>query len=194
VLRNELVHIAFAYRYREEIGAAFETPASEGFWERLHRGLTQRDTPLSPMRGELTVWQRTRPLISRKVSGAHVQRYVESVWKPGAWSMERQERKLEAILARCRNAGVPIALFEVPSSPILREHLPADAYPRYHAAVARAAEAHGVRFLSVEDLGLDLTRLHFREQSHLNQHGATKLTRAVAERLVLPALGAGSGS
>jgi hypothetical protein len=188
VLRNELVHLARAYRYREEIAAAFETPASEAFWEQLHGGLTRRDTPLSPMRGELTVWQRTRPLISRNVSAAHVRGYVDSVWKPGAWSMERQERKLEAMLRRCREAGVPVVLFEVPTAPILRKHLPEGASSRFRAAVARATEAHGVPFLSVEDVGLDLTRLHFREQSHLNQRGAAKLTRAVAERVVLPAL------
>ena len=194
VLRNELVRYVYAYRYREEIAAAFATPASEDFWERLGSGLTRRDTPLSPMRGELTVWQRTMRSISWNVRAAHVRRYVDRVWTPGEWSMERQERKLGAILTRCREAGVPLALFEVPSAPILWEHLPKGAYRRYRVAVGRAAEAHGVPFLTVEDLGLELTGRDFREQSHLNQHGATKLTRAVAERVVLPALHLGWGS
>jgi hypothetical protein len=193
VLRNQLVRYVHVYRYREEIGAAFATPASEDFWERLGTGLTRRDTPLSPMRGELTVWQRTEPAISWNVSAAHVRRYVERVWKPGEWSMERQQRKLDAILARCREVGAPLALFEVPTAPILRAQLPKDAYRRYRVAVERAAEAHGVPFLTVEDLRLGLTGRDFREQSHLNQRGSTKLTRAVAERVVLPALHLGSG-
>ena len=193
-MRNELVRYVHAYRYREEIGAAFATPASEDFWERLHSGLTRRDTPRSPMRGDLTVWQRTMPSISRNVAAEHVRRYVDSLWIPGEWSMERQERELGAILTHCREAGVPLALFEVPTAPILRAHLPKGAYRRYRVAVARAAEAHGVPFLSVEDLGLELTHRDFREQSHLNQRGATKLTRAVAERVVLPALHLGSNS
>jgi hypothetical protein len=138
VVRNELVRYVHAYRYREEIGAAFATPASEDFWERLHSGLTWRDTPRSPMRGDLTVWQRTRPLVSRNVSAAHVRGYVDSLWTPGGWSMERQERELGAILTRCREAGVPLTLFEVPTAPILREHLPRGAYRRYRVAVARA--------------------------------------------------------
>jgi hypothetical protein len=102
--------------------------------------------------------------------------------------MERQERELGAILTRCREAGVPLTLFEVPTAPILREHLPRGAYRRYRVAVARAAEAHGVPFLTVEDLALEFGRRDFREQSHLNQRGAAKLTRAVAEWVVLPAL------
>jgi hypothetical protein len=192
-LRNELVRHVYAYRYREEIGAAFAAPASEDFWERLGTGLTRRDTPLSPMRGELTVWQRTKRLISWNMGAEHVRRYVDQVWTPGEWSMQRQERKLGAILTRCREAGVPLVLFEVPSAPILREHLPKGAYRRYRVAVGRAAEAHGVSFLTVEDLNLEPTRRDFREQSHLNQRGAAKLTRAVAERVVLPALHLGSG-
>jgi hypothetical protein len=108
--------------------------------------------------------------------------------------MERQERRLDAILQRCREAGVPLVLFEVPTAPILRAHLPEGAYRRYRVAVARAAEAHGVPFVTVEDLGLELTARDFREQSHLNQGGGTKLTRAVAQRVVLPALRLGSGS
>jgi hypothetical protein len=102
--------------------------------------------------------------------------------------MERQVRQLGALLTRCREAGVPLALFEVPTAPILREHLPKGAYRSYRVAVARAAEARGVPFLTVEDLGLEFGRRDFREQSHLNERGATKLTRAVAERVVLPAL------
>ncbi len=194
VVRNELAGYVHAYRYREEIGAAFATPASEDFWERLYSGLSRRGTPRSPMRGNLTVWQRTRPSTSRNVPAAHVRAYVDSMWIPGEWSMERQERELGAILTRCREAGVPLALFEVPTSPILREHLPKGAYRRYRAVVARAAEAHGVPFRSVEDLGLELTRRDFREQSHLNQRGATRFTRAVAERVVLPALHLGPNS
>jgi hypothetical protein len=192
VVRNELVRYVHAYRYREEIGAAFAIPASESFRERLYSGLSQRDTPHSPMRGDLTVLQRNTPSISRDVSAEHVRGYVDSLWIPGKWSMERQERSLGATLTRCREAGVPLVLFEVPTSSILREHLPKGAYRRYRVAVARAAQAHGVPFLSVEDLGLELARRDFREQSHLNWRGATKLTRAVAERVVLPALHHGS--
>jgi hypothetical protein len=193
VVRNELTQRVHAYRYREEIAAAFATPASEDFWGHLITGLVQRDTPRSPMRGELTVWQRNRPWVSRNVSAARVRRYVDSVWTPGRWSMERQERRLDAILKRCREAGVPLVLFEVPTAPILRAHLPEGAYRRYRVAVGGVAQAHGVPFLTVEDLGLELTRRDFREQSHLNQGGASKLTRAVAERVVLPALRRPSG-
>ncbi len=194
VVRNELVRYVHAHRYREEIAAAFATPASEDFWERLHSGLTWRDTPRSPMRGDLTVWQWSRPLVSREVPAEHVRDYVDRVWTPGKWSMERQERELGVLLTRCREAGVPLALFEVPTAPILRKHLPRGAYRRYRVAVERAAQAHGVPCLSVEDLGLELRRRDFREQSHLNQRGASKLTRAVAERVVRPALQLGSNS
>jgi hypothetical protein len=87
-----------------------------------------------------------------------------------------------------RSAGVPIVLFEVPTAPILREHLPLGAFDRFRRSVAAIADAHGLTFLTIDELGLALTRLDFREPSHLNPSGGETLTRAVAQRLVIPVL------
>ena len=166
VVRNELARHVHAYRYREEIAAALATPASENFWMRLATGLILRDTPRSPMRGELTVWQRFWPSTSLDVPAEHVQDYVDSLWKPGDWSMERQERKLGAILIRCHEAGVPLVLFEVPSAPILREHLPEGAYQRYRVAVQRAAvSALHAAILEAFDILVEGRSAHRRERA-----------------------------
>ena len=195
VVRNELVHYVHAYRYREEIGAAFATRPRRIFGSVCTAG-SPGGTRRAPRcagtsRYGSALGLRSRGTCPRRTCGD----YVDSccgLLGSGRWSA--RSAQLGAILTRCREAGVPLALFEVPTAPILREHLPKGAYRRYRVAVARAAQAHGVPFLSVEDLGLELTRRDFREQSHLNQRGATKLTRAVAERVVLPALNLGSNS
>jgi hypothetical protein len=47
---------------------------------------------------------------------------------------------------------------------------------------------HEVPFIHVEDLGEEFTDEDFRDLSHLNLGGATKLTRVLARLAVIPAL------
>jgi hypothetical protein len=192
VLRNELARASRAYRFREEVREALRAPASADGSALLRAAFGERDAPRTPLRGDLSIWQREAPHASWRMSPERVRAYVDSVWDPGLFTMERQEARLDALLARCREAGTAIALFEVPIAPILREHLPEGVYERFLDSVARAAHRHGVAFHTLSDLGVALEPGDFLEHSHLNSRGATKLTEALARR-VAPSMPRASG-
>ena len=186
VLRNQLVRRVRLYRYREEIAAAFATPASESFVRTLRRGLAERDSDESPMRGDLTDLQRGESIRSRRVSDAYTREYVARIWLPDAWSMTEQERKLASLVEACRVARVPIVLFEVPISEVLLRNLPEGAYASFLTIVSRVSSESGVPFYSARDLELHPLQKDFREQSHLNNLGGMKVTRALVAEILVP--------
>ena len=95
---------------------------------------------------------------------------------------------LETALREFREAGTRIVLAEVPLSRLLTEALPADVYPRFYDYVEAAAEGAGAKLIRVRALDVTFVDGDFREQSHLNRHGAGKLTGALADRAIIPAL------
>jgi hypothetical protein len=90
----------------------------------------------------------------------------------------------KSIVARCRQARVPLIIFEIPASPLLKRNIDAEILARFQRQMADLAEGTDAVFLSTHDLGLDLDQSYFREQSHLNKKGASELTRALLLRTV----------
>jgi len=138
------------------------------------------------MRGDLTDLQRGQPDQSRIVGDAYIREYVARVWRPDAWSMTEQGQNLASLVEACRVAGVPIVFFEVPTSPALFRNLPDGAYASFVAIVRRVGSERGVPVYSARELGLNMLRADFREQSHFNNLGGMKLTRALVEEILVP--------
>ncbi len=187
VLRNELEKRVHVYRVRPEIQAALAEGATRDFAATL-AGIWQRTAEVSPMRGDLTEWQRLSPRESRNVPVQRVRTYLAKVSPLGEWRMEQQLRHLARLVDRCLAADVPVVLFEVPIAPILAEQLTPGTLERFRAGVAQTAASRGVAWVPLEGLGTSFVKAEFREQSHLNVIGAARFTRAVADRVVLPFL------
>ena len=81
-----------------------------------------------------------------------------------------------------------IIFFELPLTDILQEHLPPNLVEKSRAKIQRLCDAHGVRFFTLERLGLTFTDADFRQQSHLNYHAGLRLTRALLDRAIIPCL------
>lgn len=140
----------------------------------------------SPLSGELTERQAFDDfsLVTRPVPDEHVRDYVSPLLTAGQYPMgKRRLREMLAFGEACRARSVPLVFYEVPVASILRRHLPADVYPRFYERMERIARTTGATFLPIDSLHVEFEDADFAEQSHLNRHGATKLTRALVARL-----------
>ncbi len=88
----------------------------------------------------------------------------------------------------CRDAEIPLVLFEIPLLQMLKSHLLEDVYPRFMSVTRSMANKYSIPFITLKDLGLEITDEDFREQSHLNYRGAQRLTRALMTKVVTPQL------
>jgi hypothetical protein len=147
----------------------------------------------SAVHGEMTMWQlydARRSLETHPVPRARIRRYVERTLDPdGVYRpVPRQVTALEETVRLCREHGVPIAVLHAPLSPDLLAETPAQLEQTYQEIARNAAAVAHQQPLTMDDLGVRLTRADFREQSHVNRSGAEKITRALARELVTPTL------
>ena len=93
---------------------------------------------------------------------------------------------LERLVSRCRGAGVELVFYELPVAEMLLERLPEGLYADYLRKMRRLSRADGVRFVPLKELQLEFDRSEFHDFTHLNQKGAAKLSKAIAEQLLIP--------
>ncbi len=184
-VRNALQRHYYTFRYRYRFRNVFASVPR-------HRAM------LSPVQGEETTWQRYMPnrsLATNPISDAHIQDYVARLLDADGKYVMGQTRveALREIVALCARNGVKLAFVAAPISDDLNRHLPAGTQERFREIVRNVANEGGVPFLTPEDLGLSFDRSDFREQSHLNRRGAEKVTKAVVDQVVVPALGPAGG-
>lgn len=182
-LRNVLHRHYFTFRYRH--------------WIRNNLVAAIRGrTPTSPVRGGFTNWQLNAPgrsLVNRPVGRAQIDAYVNRLLDAeGRYAMGGiRVDALRETIRLCREQEVPLLLVAAPIAPDLMEAYPDGLYGGFLGILAQLQEEEGVSFHTLEELGVELGREHFREQSHLNRAGAEILTRAVTDRLLAPTIGAG---
>jgi hypothetical protein len=91
-----------------------------------------------------------------------------------------QARHFELAARLAADAGVRLLFLELPSSPQLEEAMPDGTVQGFRDFVTTVARRHGFRFVTLEDLRLDLDAADFRDGTHLGYRGATKVTAAAA--------------
>ena len=179
VVRNEVGRRWLSLRYRRSFLQQFRTrvlgtSSAESFPARGELAPVQLESP------ERTLATESDPAALRR------QRRVLSRTRHGI-SAERVER-IGSMLAACAAADVPVVLFELPLNPSVVDKYPHGLLERFRTDVAEVAGRHGVRFVPWPELGLSIPPEHFRDFTHLNRLGASTLSAALAERVVLPAL------
>lgn len=145
-----------------------------------------------PTRGDLTRWQRfqlDRSLPIDPVPEKRVRRFIDRLLTDGEYPISQKNVDLLAATVRlCRENGVQVIFFELPVSGILQEHPPPNLAKRSRAEIQGLYDSHGVWFFTLKRPGLTFTDADFREQSHLDYHGALPITRALLERAIIPCL------
>ncbi len=146
----------------------------------------------SPQRGESTRWHRYFPnksLQNRSFSEDSVTTFVSRKLKDGKYFFTKmQEESMREILRALHAADVDVVLFEIPLPALLEKHLPPDTVSNARESIARIAASENIRFIPLEDYGETWTDADFLEWSHMNLHGATRLTEWLTDHVVLPHL------
>jgi len=178
VIRNDIALHCKTFAYREKIALVVRELTSE-----------YEQAPC-PINGELTEKQVVKPDLSiaqRPIRDRRVQRYLRKRMRGGEYPIGgRQTQHVEEIIRMCEDAGVQLIFYEIPLAGILVEHMPEGTVEETRDIVGRLAEAHDVPFARVSDLETSFGEGDFREQSHMNLPGAARLSRLLAERVILP--------
>lgn len=185
-LQNELAVRSRLFRLREEIYDAVHAPVGrhDVFWK-LHQLSNRNDTyPETPMRGGLPM-MKTGPQRNQSEvpTPKAVREYLGKESQEPEWPHTYQEAFVDVIASACREAGVPLVLVEVPTSPALRAELPPRAYPGFYEVFDRVSRQYDVPFIRLSSLGIPFDAREFAEVSHLNLKGAQRYTKALAEKL-----------
>ncbi len=196
VARNELgkYWLTLKYRLRAEalindIVLAWKYRASRGFsWSDILRGAPSP----TPIRGEPAPWHVLEPdrsLITNPVSDARVRLYLERIEQAGETALDPQAVRLaRRMVELCRARDVPLIVFELPVSEQLARRLPGAVTDDLRRLFGELADGEQVIFVDLDGLGVDFSDADFREQSHLNLRGATRLSEALFDRAIQPML------
>jgi len=179
-LRQWLDGHYYTFRYRHRIRWTLTA------WARGRR-------PESAVQGDFTTWQRyggDRSLATHPVSAERIDTYASQLMNgSGVYCVgEDQLAAVAATAELCRTHGVPFVLLEAAISEDLQEHFPTGVTETFTNALQSTARTVGVEVQTMSMVGADLDHTDFREQSHLNRQGGEKVTRALADRFILPAI------
>jgi hypothetical protein len=95
---------------------------------------------------------------------------------------------IEDTVRSCRAHGVEIVLFELPISDLLHRRLPPGTHAEFLEKIQRICEADDVPFYTLKRLGLTFPDEEFLEHSHVNYHGALRITKALLDQVIIPRL------
>ncbi|MCL4210478.1 MAG: hypothetical protein KJZ68_07425 [Phycisphaerales bacterium] len=161
-------------------------------WIRLRALLGWESIHSNPIAGDLTFQQVDEPdrrLADHPVRDAFVQRYLRPRMQGNRHPLGGEaSRRFESILSQCRDAGVTIIVYEVPLSETLRRNYPRGTLEQMRRIAQRLTNKYRAPYLHIEDLGETFDETVFRDLSHLNVHGARRLTAILAQKAVIPAL------
>ena len=185
VARNEMGKWSLIVRYRKKAGILLKT---------FFTGHPQISSPLF---GQPTEWHHNEPhvsLVNRPLSDERVEWYVKLFLdRAGSYPLtDSKEAHVRAVVQLCKQRNIPIVFFEVPTSPLLKNHLPRDVYPEFRRRMQKIVEEKGVAYLDEAQLNLKLGEKHYLEESHLNEDGAKLLSKGLVDQVVLPFLGSGN--
>ena len=181
VLRQEIARRYLTLRYRD---AARE-------WLAARVGRDERQA--APILGDsLTPWHLDdRSLKTREMPEGRIEEYLEQN-RLNDPNVRAHDAAMHAAFVRlmnlCREAGVPLIVFQPPLSDMMKESLPDGVYSGFLDLATRLTREAGVRFVPPAELETYIGDGGFREFSHLNHKGAQKFTKAIADRVVIPAL------
>jgi len=149
---------------------------------------------LSPVLGEIVGIEHSsdagRTLLTDPPDPAEVRHHVETAHLDhGVYPFNPAKVEMFTQLAReCRDHGVRLVFFEVPNARVFDQCLPPGVNPRFRELMGGVADQTGARFVTLDELGLSFTDEEFRDPVHLNLNGATRLSRALTERVIVPEL------
>ena len=106
--------------------------------------------------------------------------YVKVEWPAGVRHLgEAETSAFVRTLRRLRAADVHVILMDLPMSDVLRAAIPQEGLQAYRAFLQETAAQGNISYIAMGQFPPFLDR-DFREQSHLNRSGATKLTQFVS--------------
>ena len=114
--------------------------------------------------------------------------YRPNFYAPKHFDAKRSDRYFVAAMDRLSKAGVKIAIVGTPQARQLdRNHQGASFYPEYVAYLTEQAKRRGTEFANFNDFP-ELTNADFGDGDHLVESGSVKFSRALAEKVIVPAL------
>jgi hypothetical protein len=181
VLVNELGRLSRVVRMRFVVEPNVVEEAGPESWSALRAGFAPDTRAPSFMQGGL---HRNhigkRRFMTRSVTRKAAVRYRDLALRGDSTLDPFQARHLELAARTAADAGVRLIFLELPLSPRFDDVMPAGAEQAFRNLVTNVARRHGFRFVTSEDLDVDLGADDFRDVGHLNFRGATKVTTAVA--------------
>lgn len=193
--RTQLGGLIRTLRYRDRLSGALDAALTvlqrtEGLGSALR---TLHLEPLeSPQAGGRTLFQQETPyasLATRPVPDTWIAAALERVIEDGEYELTAERADtLRAIFTLCREAEVDLLMFEIPMSRDLVRLLPMGTMEVFRHALRGLAAEQGVSLVELSELGVIFDDADFYEPSHLNRVGAQKLSRALAEQVLLPRL------
>jgi hypothetical protein len=92
-------------------------------------------------------------------------------------------RSLQRLMDRAARRSIPLVLVDMPVSADLDQRMYPREYAAYHAVLAAAAKAHGIRVLYATREAVGLTDADFADVIHLNSAGADRLSAWLRRQL-----------
>jgi len=92
----------------------------------------------------------------------------------------------ERSLKTCHENGITIILYEMPFTQRARSAFPPQTYPDFYRIVDSLSQKYSARFVRLDELGVQFDDECFADFTHMNRTGATKLTTALAQKVILP--------
>jgi hypothetical protein len=196
VIRNAVSKHFLTLRYRRTvpsaIGGIICVMGSTGQLWPSRADLLRGIRSPCPMRGETTydhLYSRDKSLVTHPVPEDRAQAFLERTLVDGGYPMPQEHvESIAQTIRLCREAGVPIVLFELPIADYLHEHIPPGVVGEFRTRITDLCDCTGVPFFTTDKLGLTFTDADFLEYSHVNYHGASRITRALTEQAIIPTL------
>jgi len=184
VIRREAGQWWLTLRYRERLRQ----------WTQQFLGLSEK--PTVPMLGDYPEnWDdpTAASLANPTRRDALVERWLHRNLRGGRYPKISPAlvASLEQTLQLCRQHHIHVVLYEMPISPVLRTKMPPAVYKEFYDVVGKLADAYGVPFYRADALNLRLGDEHFADVVHMNRDGATPLTHALNQKIILPPASAG---
>jgi hypothetical protein len=196
VTRNAAWKHFLTFRYRRTVPSAIggiicEMGSTGKLWL-SHTDLLRGIRSPCPMRGEPTyehLYSRDKSLVTHPIPEDRAQAFLDRTLEDGEYPMPQEHVETIAETIRlCQGADLPIILFELPIADYLHQQIPPGVVDEFRERTKHLCDRTGVPFLTLDKLGLTFTDSDFLEYSHVNYHGASRITRAIVDQAMIPAL------
>jgi hypothetical protein len=201
VVRHEVGDVWLTLKYRQWPTSVLQTLLNAYQTENVPFdpvAAVSRNLYPNPLLGGLTPHHKYHPderLSDGRISVERVKRFAARAIVDGRFNFgDDQVDNVRRIARLCRERGVSLVFFEIPISEILARHFPANTVERTRDIFVDVAREEGVVIYTLDDYGIEWTDDLFREQSHLGNDGALKLSTWLADHAIVPLLRDGEDS